>query len=143
MNWETGIDIYTLLYVKQITNENLLAIGFSDKKLISCSGLMARKDFAVSRLRTAALRALGKVREKAWFLFPGPPAQVPSEGPIPVPSRCLLGVFLLLGPHHSPSYVTLLQVPLSICLSWKIPRSPPRQPVTIAAGNCDSEARGV
>ena len=24
MNWEIGIDIYTLLYVKQITNENLL-----------------------------------------------------------------------------------------------------------------------
>ena len=24
INWETGIDIYTLLYVKQITNKNLL-----------------------------------------------------------------------------------------------------------------------
>ena len=24
MNWEIGIDIYTLLYIKQITNKNLL-----------------------------------------------------------------------------------------------------------------------
>ena len=24
MNWEIGIDIYTLLYIKQMTNENLL-----------------------------------------------------------------------------------------------------------------------
>ena len=24
MNWEIGIDIYTILYTKQITNENLL-----------------------------------------------------------------------------------------------------------------------
>ena len=24
MNWETGVDVYTLLCVKQITNENLL-----------------------------------------------------------------------------------------------------------------------
>ena len=24
MNWETGIDIYTLLCIKEITNENLL-----------------------------------------------------------------------------------------------------------------------
>ena len=24
MNWETGVDIYTILYVKQITNKNLL-----------------------------------------------------------------------------------------------------------------------
>ena len=30
MNWETGIDIYTLLCIKQITNENLLySIGNS------------------------------------------------------------------------------------------------------------------
>ena len=24
MNWEIGIDVYSLLYIKQITNENLL-----------------------------------------------------------------------------------------------------------------------
>ena len=24
VNWETGIDIYTLLYIKQMTNKNLL-----------------------------------------------------------------------------------------------------------------------
>ena len=24
INWETGIDIYTLLYIKQITNKDLL-----------------------------------------------------------------------------------------------------------------------
>ena len=24
MNWEIGIDIYALIYIKQITNENLL-----------------------------------------------------------------------------------------------------------------------
>ena len=30
MNWEIGIDIYAVLYIKQITNENLLySIGNS------------------------------------------------------------------------------------------------------------------
>ena len=24
INWETGVDIYTLLYIKQVTNKNLL-----------------------------------------------------------------------------------------------------------------------
>ena len=32
MNWEIGINIYTLLYIKQITNENLL---YSTRELYS------------------------------------------------------------------------------------------------------------
>ena len=27
MNWEIGIDIYTLIYIKYITNENLYSTG--------------------------------------------------------------------------------------------------------------------
>ena len=34
MNWELETDIYTLLYIEQITNENLL---YSTRSYIKCS----------------------------------------------------------------------------------------------------------
>ena len=34
INWETGIDIYTLLYIKQITNKDLL---YSEGNSIFCN----------------------------------------------------------------------------------------------------------
>ena len=34
MNWENGIDIYTLLHIKSITNEDLL---YSTENSIQCS----------------------------------------------------------------------------------------------------------
>ena len=34
MNWEAGIDVYTLLYIKQITGENLL---YSTRNSTECS----------------------------------------------------------------------------------------------------------
>ena len=42
MNWETGIHIYTLLYIKQITNENLL-YGPGNSALCSAVTYMGRK----------------------------------------------------------------------------------------------------
>ena len=42
MNWEIGIDIYTLLYIKQITDENLLdSMGNSSQCSVATS--MGRK----------------------------------------------------------------------------------------------------
>ena len=42
MNWEIGFDIYTLLYIKQITDENLLdSMGNSSQCSVSTS--MGRK----------------------------------------------------------------------------------------------------
>ena len=35
MNWEIGIDIYTLVYIKQITNENL-EVGNGNPPQYSC-----------------------------------------------------------------------------------------------------------
>ena len=40
MNWETGIDIYTLLYIKYITNKNLL---YSTGNSVFCNDLYGKR----------------------------------------------------------------------------------------------------
>ena len=41
MNWETAIDIYTLLCIKQITNENLL---YSIESSVLCGDLNGKEN---------------------------------------------------------------------------------------------------
>ena len=39
INWETGIDIYTLLYIKQITNKDSTIVQHRELYSVLCSGL--------------------------------------------------------------------------------------------------------
>ena len=47
MNWETGVDIYTILYVKQITNKNLLysTENFTQYSVMAHVGKESKKEW--------------------------------------------------------------------------------------------------
>ena len=61
MNWETGIDIYTLLWRKQKTNENLL---YSTGDSTECSGdLNGKKIQKTGDIHTRIADSLGYTAE--------------------------------------------------------------------------------
>ena len=47
INWEIGIDIYTLVYIKQITNKNLLySTGdFTQYSVMTYMGIESKKEW--------------------------------------------------------------------------------------------------
>ena len=47
VNWEIGIDIYTLLYIKQITNKNLLYItgNSTQYSVMTYVGIESKKEW--------------------------------------------------------------------------------------------------
>ena len=46
INWDTGIDIYTLLYIKQITNKDLLySTGNSKYSVMAYMGEESKKEW--------------------------------------------------------------------------------------------------
>ena len=47
INWETGIDTYTLLYVKQIANKNLLYStgNFIQYSVMTYMGIQSKKEW--------------------------------------------------------------------------------------------------